>query len=109
MELNRIHRLYERCRLGKRYRIARQAFFEDVLVLIFFNLRRILKVQDALTKPQGCRTFIPKHHVLRAVEPESDTVRAVHSQVIHTAPDDTRSAVSNNTSNVAAEDYRALY
>ena len=107
MELNRIHRLYERCRFGKRYWISRQAFFEDVAVYISDPVR-ILKVQDALAKPQCCRTFIPKHYVVRAVETESDAVRAVHSQVIHAAPDDTRSVVSDNTSNVAAEDYGAL-
>jgi ribulose bisphosphate carboxylase small subunit len=108
MELNRIHRLYERCRFRKRYWIAWQAFFEDEAVYISDPVR-ILEVQDALAEAQCCRTFIPKHYVLGAVEPESDTVRAVHSQVTHTAPDDTRSAVSHNTSNVAAEDYGALY
>ena len=108
MELNRIHCLYERCRFGKRYWIAWQAFFEDVAVYIS-DSARILEVQDALTKPQCCRTFITKHYVLGAVEPESDTVRAVHSQVIHTAPDDRRSVVSDNTPDVAAEDYGAPY
>jgi hypothetical protein len=108
MERNRIHCLYERCCFGKRYWIARQAFFEDVRVSIS-NPARILKVQVALTKAKCCHTFIPKHYVLGAVESESDTVRAVHSQVIHTAPDDRRSLVSDNTSNVAAEDYGAQY
>jgi hypothetical protein len=108
MELNRIHGLHERCRFGKRYWIAWQAFFEDARVYIS-DPARILKVQGALTKPQCCRTFVPKHYAPATVEPERDTVRAVHSQVIHTAPNDSRSVVSDNTSDVAAEDYSALY
>ena len=86
------------------------AFFEDVVVYISDPVR-ILKVQDALTKPQCCRTFVPKHYVLRAVEsllkaiPFGPPTRksSTRHQITH-AP-----WLAIIISNLAAEDYRALH
>ena len=93
--------------LRKRHCIIPQASFEDVAVYVSMP-SRILEVHNALTKQQCCGTLIPEHKVL---EPSSEcnTIRAVHSQVLHTAPDNRRSAISYNTSNVTAENDGTLY